>query len=123
MSTEIITADQVKPGDKITITYTDDDGTTIVFTGKVRASKYGGNVIGDMGYIIDGPTEIERHAPEWQSARVVHVAGRTFNQRDTDSAPWIELVEPGGEWEWASHDDLAALGTPRIIIDKDGNPT
>jgi len=121
MSTEIITADQVKPGDKITITYTDDDGTTIVFTGKVRASKYGGNVIGDMGYIIDGPTEIERHAPEWQSARAVEAGGRLFGKGDPDDTekPWIELSEKGYYSGWFTNQEVAiAAGdtAPLIIV-------
>ena len=123
MSTKtIVRAEDVHEGDKLTLTFTHHDVEHVI-TGKVR-TVYAGHAVGSwpLQYVLMRGGKIERHTPEWQSARVVHVAGRTFHRYSAPEMPWFELRAPGAYGAYYGAEYLAALGTPRIIIDEDGNP-
>ena len=124
MSTEtIVRAEDVHEGDKLTLTF-NFSGAEHIITGSVQTRYDGALAVGgrSLRFVLDLGGKIERHAPEWRNARIVHVAGRTFYRRDADSAPWHELTARYGGSRFFSTPHIAALGTPRIIIDKDGNP-
>lgn len=119
MSTEEIAVNQVKPGDKLRATFTYGDADHIVIGTVDRFGDLGGWTLYNVT-----DAKIERHAPEWQSARVVEAGGRLFGRGDAGSYdPWVEIrtekraVRGGLTWFTDQAVAEAAGDTaPKIIV-------
>jgi len=127
MSTKtIVRAEDVHEGDKLTLTFTHHDVEHVI-TGKVR-TVYAGHAVGSwpLQYVLMRGGKIERHTPEWQSARVVEAGGRLFGKGDEGSYdPWVEIrtekraVRGGLAWFTDQAVAEAAGDTsPKIIVQR-----
>ena len=126
MSTKtIVRAEDVHEGDKITLTYT-YKGAEITVTGPAYKSSLNSELYVGGAWVDRAGRRIERHAPEWQSARVVEAGGRLFGKGDEGSYdPWVEIrtekraVRGGLAWFTDQAVAEAAGDTsPKIIVQR-----